>query len=150
MGFLGVTIKPSTMVIFSIALGISVDNTIQYLSRYRADLRRNHWDIKTSVISSLRETGFSMIYSSSVLFLGFTIFILSSVGGTQALGYLVSITLFIALLSNLFVLPSMLLTLDWHITTKAFKEPLIEILDEEDDIELNDLEIKDPDTRGSA
>jgi predicted RND superfamily exporter protein len=150
MGFLGVTIKPSTIVIFSIALGISVDNTIQYLSRYRADLRRNHWNIKSSVISSLRETGFSMIYSSSVLFLGFAIFILSSIGGTQALGYLVSITLFIALLSNLFVLPSMLLTLDWHITTKAFKEPLIEIQDEEEDIELNDLEIKEPDTRGSA
>jgi predicted RND superfamily exporter protein len=150
MGFLGVTIRPSTILIFSIALGISVDNTIQYLSRYRADLRRNHWNIKSSVLSSLKETGFSMIYSSNVLFLGFAIFILSSIGGTQALGYLVSITLFVALLSNLFVLPSLLLSLDRHITTRAFKEPLIEIFDEEEDIELNDLEIKEPDTRGSA
>jgi len=150
MGFLAINIKPSTVIIFSIALGISVDNTIQYLSRYRADLRRNNWDIKSSVISSLRETGFSMIYSSTVLTLGFAIFILSHIGGTQALGFLVSFTLFTALLSNLFVLPSLLLTLDRRITTKAFREPLIEILDEEEDIELDDLEIKEPDTRGSA
>jgi predicted exporter len=102
------------------------------------------------VISSLRETGFSMIYSSTVLTLGFAIFILSHIGGTQALGFLVSFTLFTALLSNLFVLPSLLLTLDRRITTKAFRERLIEILDEEEDIELDDLEIKEPDTRGSA
>jgi len=89
------------------------------------------------------ETGFSMIYSAVVLFFGFAIFILSSFGGTEALGYLVSFTLLTAMLSNLFVLPSLLLTLDKRLTTKAFKEPLLEILEvEDDDIELDYLEIE--------
>ncbi len=69
MGFLSISVKPSTILIFSISLGISVDNAIHFLSRYRLHLRLNKWEIKTSVINALRETGFSMIYSSSVLFL---------------------------------------------------------------------------------
>jgi len=91
-----------------------------------------------------------MIYSSVVLFFGFAIFTLSSFGGTKAMGYLVAFTLLIALFSNLFILPSLLLSLDKRITTKSFKEPLLEIFDEEDDIELNDLEIEGIDTRGIA
>ncbi|MDD3637843.1 MAG: efflux RND transporter permease subunit [Bacteroidales bacterium] len=142
MGYAGISIKPSTILIFSIALGISVDNTIHFLARYRLQLFLNDWKIKESVLAALLETGFSMIYSAVVLFFGFAIFILSSFGGTEALGYLVSFTLLAAMLSNLFVLPSLLLTLDKRITTKAFREPLIEILDEEDDIELDDLEIE--------
>jgi predicted RND superfamily exporter protein len=129
MGYAGISIKPSTILIFSIALGISVDNTIHFLSRYRLQLIMNDWKIKESVLAALLETGFSMIYSAVVLFFGFAIFILSSFGGTEALGYLVS-------------LPSLLLTLDKRITTKAFREPLLEMLDEEDDIELDDLEIE--------
>ena len=143
MGYAGISIKPSTILIFSIALGISVDNTIHFLSRYRLQLIMNDWKIKESVLAALLETGFSMIYSAVVLFFGFAIFILSSFGGTEALGYLVSFTLLSAMLSNLFVLPSLLLTLDKRITTKAFREPLLEILDEEDDIELDDLEIEE-------
>ncbi|MBG0782195.1 MAG: MMPL family transporter [Bacteroidales bacterium] len=142
MGYAGISIKPSTILIFSIALGISVDNTIHFLSRYRLQLIMNDWKIKESVLAALLETGFSMIYSAVVLFFGFAIFILSSFGGTEALGYLVSFTLLAAMLSNLFVLPSLLLTLDKRITTKAFREPLLEMLDEEDDIELDDLEIE--------
>jgi hypothetical protein len=150
MGFLGITIKPSTILIFSIALGISVDNAIHFLSRYRLYLKFNNWQIKSSVISALKETGYSMLYSSVVLFFGFAIFITSSFGGTQALGYLISFTLIMALLSNLFVLPSLLLSLDRRITTKAFSEPLLDIFDEEIDIELEELEIEEIDTRGSA
>jgi hypothetical protein len=135
MGYLGIPIKPSTVLIFSIALGISVDNTIQFLSRYRLQLKQNKWAIRESVISALSETGFSMIYSSVVLFFGFIIFVLSTFGGTQALGYLIGFTLFIALLTNLFVLPSLILTLDKWMTTKTFEEPLIEILEEEEDDE---------------
>lgn len=144
MGYAGISIKPSTIIIFSIALGISVDNTIHFLSRYRLQLRLNNWKIHESVIAALRETGFSMIYSAVVLFFGFGIFILSSFGGTEALGYLVSFTLIIAMLSNLFLLPSLLLTLDRWSTTKAFKEPLIEILDEEYDIDLDELQLEEP------
>jgi len=142
MGYAGISIKPSTILIFSIALGISVDNTIHFLSRYRLQLFLNDWKIKESVLAALLETGFSMIYSAVVLFFGFAIFILSSFGGTEALGYLVSFTLLTAMLSNLFVLPSLLLTLDKRITTRAFREPLLEILDEEDDIDLDELEIE--------
>jgi predicted RND superfamily exporter protein len=142
MGFVGITIKPSTIIIFSIALGISVDNAIQYLGRYRLFLIYNRWQIKPSVISALRETGFSMVYSSSVLFFGFAIFIFSSFGGTSAVGYLISFTLLMALLCNLFILPSFLLSLDNHLTTKRFKEPLLDIFDEEIDIELEELVVE--------
>lgn len=133
MGYFGIPIKPSTVLIFSIALGISVDNTIQFLSRYRLQLKHHKWAIKESVIAAISETGYSMIYSSVVLFFGFSIFIMSSFGGTQSLGYLIAFTLLAALLSNLFVLPSLILTLDKWMTTKVFQEPMLEILEEDVD-----------------
>lgn len=132
MGYLAISIKPSTILIFSIALGISVDNAIHFLSRYRLELKSTNWDIRSSVISALRETGFSMIYSSIVLFFGFAIFTLSTFGGTEAMGFLVSFTLLIAVLSNLFVLPSLLLSLDKRITTRNFEEPIIDIFEEDE------------------
>ena len=150
MGYFGISIKPSTVLIFSIALGISVDNAIHFLSRYRLQLKLNDWNIKKSVEAALKETAFSMIYSSVVLFFGFIIFVLSSFGGTEALGYLIAFTLIVALLSNLFILPSLILSLDKWITTKTFQEPLLEIFDEEEDIDLDSLKIEDVDTRESA
>lgn len=122
MGYFGISIKPSTIIIFSIALGISVDNTIHFLSRYRLHLKTNRWKIKDSVLDALKETGHSMIFSAIVLFFGFFIFTLSSFGGTQALGYLVSITLLVALFTNLIVLPSLLITLNKWLLTPAFKK----------------------------
>jgi len=142
MGYFGIPLKPSTILIFSIALGISVDNTIHYLSRYRMELKLNNMNIKISVINALRETANSMIYSSIVLFLGFSVFMLSSFGGTQSLGKLISFTLLTAMLSNLVLLPSLLLTLDKRLTTKAFQEPYLDVFDEEEDIELSYLEIE--------
>ncbi len=147
MGYFGITIKPSTILIFSIALGISVDNTIHFLSRYRLQLRQNDWKIGPAVHGALIETGYSMIYSALVLFCGFYIFTLSSFGGTEALGYLVSFTLVVALLSNMFVLPSLLLTLNKRILTKSFKEPYLEVFDEVEDIELDKLVIKELDNK---
>lgn len=138
MGFMAISIKPSTILIFSIALGISVDNAIHFLSRYRLALKHNNWDIKVSVFSALRETGFSMVYSSIVLFLGFSIFILSTFGGTQSMGFLVSFTLLVALFSNLLLLPSLILTLDRRLTTRKFEEPLIELFDENEESEVNE------------
>lgn len=132
MGFAGIPIKPSTIIVFSIALGISVDNAIQYLSRYRHELKVTKGDIKQSAISALHEAGFSMIYTSIVLVLGFSVFIVSSFGGTQALGILISTTLLIAMFFNMMVLPSLLLTLDKRLTSKDFIEPIIEIYDDED------------------
>ena len=130
MGFTGVPVKPSTIIVFSIALGISVDNAIQYLSRYRHELKVTNNDIGKSTINALREAGFSMIYTSIVLVLGFSVFMVSSFGGTQALGMLVSTTLFIAMFFNIMVLPSFLLVLDKFAVTKAFKgQQIIDIFD---------------------
>jgi predicted RND superfamily exporter protein len=143
MGYFGISIKPSTILIFSIALGISVDNTIHFLSRYRLQLKHNNWQIKKSVLGALNETAYSMIFSAIVLFSGFYVFTLSSFGGTEALGYLVSFTLLVALFSNLFVLPSLLLTIDKRLITKSFKEPMLVVFDEEEDIELDKLVIEE-------
>ncbi len=143
MGYFGIPIKPSTILIFSIALGISVDNTIHFLSRYRLQLKINNWKIRESVLAALMETGYSMVYSATVLFFGFAIFTLSKFGGTEALGYLVSFTLIIALFANLFILPSLLLTIDKRAITKAFKEPYLEVFDEEEDIELDKLIVEE-------
>ncbi|RLD47318.1 MAG: RND family transporter [Bacteroidetes bacterium] len=137
MGYYGIPLKPSTILIFSIALGISVDNTIHFLSRYRMELKLNNSNIKQSVINALKETANSMIYSSIVLFVGFSVFMISSFGGTEALGKLISFTLIAAMFSNLILLPSLLLTLDKRLTTKAFKEPFLEIMDEEDDVDVD-------------
>jgi predicted RND superfamily exporter protein len=133
MGFTGIPLKPSTLIVFSVGLGISIDNAIQYLSRYRHELKHNNGAIKLSAINALNEAGFSMIYTSIVLVLGFSVFIFSAFGGTQALGILISVTLFIAMFFNILVLPSLLLTLDKRLTSKAFTQPIIEIYDEEDE-----------------
>lgn len=142
MGYWGIPIKPSTILVFSIAFGISVDDTIHYLAKYRQELKATNWNIGVSVINALRETGFSMIYTSIVLYFGFGIFMLSQFGGTVALGSLVSFTLLVAMFSNLVLLPSLLLTLEKSITNKSFKEPLLQIYNEELDIELSDLKIE--------
>ncbi len=142
MGYFDISIKPSTILIFSIALGISVDNAIHFLSRYRLQLIWNDWNIQKSVILALRETGYSMIYSSVVLFFGFAIFILSSFGGTEALGYLVSFTLLVALFSNLFLLPSVLLSADKAVTTKNFDKPYLDVFDGNELSEDVDVEEK--------
>jgi len=140
MGFIGVPIKPSTILVFSIAFGISVDDTIHFLAKYRQELIANKWKIRKSVYAALRETGVSMLYTSIVLFFGFSVFAISSFGGTVALGILVSITLLFAMLSNLLLLPSLLLSLERSIANKkTLKKPSIQILsdtklDEENEI----------------
>ena len=143
MGYFGIPIKASTILVFSVAFGISVDNTIHYLAKYRQDLQATNWDMLSSVVLALKETGQSMIYTSIILFFGFGIFCLSSFGGTFALGALTAITLFAAMLANLILLPSLLLTMEHSITKKTFRaEPLLQIYDEEEDIDENKLEIE--------
>ena len=110
MGFCNIPLKMSTLLVFSIALGISVDNTIHYLSRYRLQLRYNNNDIKKSVKAAIAETLPSMIYSACILICGFLIFGFSSFGATKIAGFLVPFTLLIALITNIVVLPSMVLT----------------------------------------
>ncbi len=134
MGYLGVPIKPSTILVFSIAFGISVDDTIHFLAKYRQELIAHKWNVRKSVYAALRETGVSMFYTSIVLFFGFLVFTISSFGGTKALGGLVSVTLLFAMISNLLLLPSLLLSLESKIANKkTFKKPAITIIPKEDD-----------------
>lgn len=138
MGFAGIPIKPSTILVFSIAFGISVDDTIHFLAKYRQELSENRWKITKSVYAALRETGISMFYTSIVLFFGFSVFMISSFGGTVALGGLVSATLLFAMLANLILLPSLLLSLERNIANKqVLKEPNINILTEAEPDEDN-------------
>jgi predicted RND superfamily exporter protein len=129
MGFIGVPIKPSTILIFSIAFGISVDDTIHFLAKYRQELVQNNWQIKKSVYAALKETGVSMFYTSIVLFFGFSVFMISNYGGTKALGGLISATLLFAMLANLVLLPCLLLSLERNIANnRVLKQPKIDIL----------------------
>jgi hypothetical protein len=123
MGYFGIPLKPSTILVFSIAFGISVDNAIQFMAKYRHDLIRNNGKVNKSVYSALRETGISTFYTSVVLIFGFAVFTLSSFGGTVALGGLISCTLLFAMFANLLVLPSLVVTFE---KKKAKKEDLIE------------------------
>lgn len=130
MGFSGIPLKPSTILVFSIAFGISVDDTIHFLAKYRQELIANGWKIKRAVFAALRETGISMFYTSVVLFFGFSVFMSSNFGGTVALGGLVSVTLLMAMLANLILLPSLLISLETTVSNeKVLKEPKIKILD---------------------
>ncbi len=134
MGFFGVPIKPSTILVFSIAFGISVDDTIHFLAKYRQELIANKWRIEKSVYAALKETGVSMFYTSIVLFFGFSVFIISNFGGTVALGALVSATLLFAMLANLILLPSLLISLERSISNKTvLKKPQINILPKDED-----------------
>lgn len=126
MGYFGIPLKPSTILVFSIAFGISVDNAIQFMAKYRHDLIQNNGKIKKSVISALHETGISTFYTSIVLIFGFAIFTLSSFGGTIALGGLISVTLTFAMFANLVVLPALVLTTErW-----SGKQDVLDIQDE--------------------
>ena len=117
MGWVGVRLKPSTVLIFSVALGIAIDVTIRFLVNYKQELPLNNQDIKKTVSETIKHTGLSILYTSLVLIAGFIIFCFSGFGGTQSLGWLTSVTLFIATLTNLILLPVLLLD-----TRKQVKE----------------------------
>ncbi|WP_310554368.1 MMPL family transporter [Flavobacterium sp.] len=140
MGYLGIPLKPSTILVFGIAFGLSVDDTLRFLAQYRLELARNDWRIKKSVYATFDDAGISMFYTSIVLFFGFSVFMLSSFGGTVALGGLVSITLFFGMLSNLMLLPALVLTLNKTLSNEQeFIKPRIDIL-EPTDAEVDALE----------
>lgn len=111
MGWAGVRIKPSTVLVFSIALGIAIDITIRFLVNYKQELRISTKLPKEIVIDTIHKTGISIIYTSLVLIAGFVIFCFSGFGGTQALGWLTSLTLVLATITNLVFLPALLLTM---------------------------------------
>jgi predicted RND superfamily exporter protein len=110
MGWAGVRLKPSTVLIFSVALGIAIDVTIRFLVNYKQELPSNNHNIKLTVSETIKHTGLSILYTSLVLIAGFIIFCFCGFGGTQSLGWLTSITLFTATLTNLILLPVLLLS----------------------------------------
>jgi predicted RND superfamily exporter protein len=148
MGWFGIPLKPSTLLIFSIALGITVDNTIHFLARYRQELKVKRWDLKECVAISIRETGLSIIYTSVVLFFGFIVFVFSDFGGTQALGYLSAVTYLVALFTNLVLLPALLLGLERRLTTKSFEEPYFDAYSEGSEIDWTGLKFLEDEKNG--
>nr|WP_298659156.1 MMPL family transporter [uncultured Flavobacterium sp.] len=136
MGYLEIPIKPSTILVFGIAFGLSVDDTIRFLAQYRQELKLNNWKIKKSIFKTLEEEGPSMFYTSIVLLFGFSVFTLSDFGGTIALGGLVSITLLFGMLTNLILLPSLVLSLNKTLANQQeLKEPTLDIIVDEAEIE---------------
>jgi len=109
MGWVGIAIKPSTVLVFSVALGIAIDITIRFLVNYKQELPHFDGKIQDTLVQTIRETGISIVYTSLVLVAGFIIFVFSGFGSTQALGWLTSFTLLTATLTNLVLLPSLLL-----------------------------------------
>ena len=110
MGWVGVPLKPSTVLVFSIALGIAIDITIRFLVNYKQD-RREGEAVPEAVVRTIHSTGISIVYTSLVLIAGFVIFCFSEVGGTQALGWLTSLTLVMATITNLLFLPALLISI---------------------------------------
>jgi predicted RND superfamily exporter protein len=142
MGFFDIPLKPSTILVFGIAFGLSVDDTVRFLAQYREELKKNDWKIRKSVYATFNDAGLSMFYTSIVLFFGFSVFMLSSFGGTIALGGLISLTLLFGMLSNLMLLPALVLTLNKTLANEQeFIEPKLEILEFTDE-EIDDFEKK--------
>jgi predicted RND superfamily exporter protein len=125
MGWAGVRLKPSTVIIFSIALGIAIDITIRFLVNYKQESRdpdNKKGDAERTVIETINKTGISILYTSLVLIAGFVIFCFSDFGGIFALGWLTSLTLVIATVTNLVFLPALLITLTKGRATARTKE----------------------------
>jgi len=153
MGYFGIPLKASTALIFSITFGISVDNSIRFLAKYRQEQKVNNFFVPLSVSDSILETGKSIIYTSVVLFAGFIIFAFSSFGGTIALGVLTSTTLIISMFTNLLLLPALIMTFDK--SKKDNEKLLIDEFDssfytEQEDVDIDLSKIKIHDRAGSA
>jgi len=133
MGFLDIRFKPSTILIFSIAFGISSDGTIYFLSKYRQELKRYGKTASAAISTAIQETGLSMVYTSIILFCGFAIFSASSFGGTKAMGVLVSLTLLMSMFTNLILLPAILLSIHKRSIEKSLTdEPIIDMGEHEE------------------
>jgi predicted RND superfamily exporter protein len=109
MGWTGVPLKPSTVLVFSVALGIAIDITIRFLVNYKQQTTKES-DPRETVVETIHSTGLSIIYTSIVLIAGFVIFCFSGFGGTKALGWLTSLTLVTATIANLALLPALIIS----------------------------------------
>lgn len=132
MGLLDIRFKPSTILIFSIAFGISSDGTVYFLTKYRQELKKYKRTAAEAISASIHDTGLSMVYTSIILFCGFAIFSASSFGGTAAMGVLVSLTLIMSMFTNLILLPAILLSIHRKsLKQEIIEKPLIDLEEEE-------------------
>lgn len=143
MGWLDIPLKPSTVLVFSVALGIAIDVTIRFLVNFKQELPHHNLDISATVKQTIHETGLSIIYTSLILLAGFMIFSFSEFGGTKALGWLTSLTLLMAMITNLTILPALLLWMEKTLLKKAKKKALWNTLDEENDMDMSELGLKE-------
>lgn len=134
MGWSGIVLKPSTVLVFSVALGITVDVTIRFLVNFRQELSKNNDNIAVTVDKTIQETGLSIIYTSLILIAGFGVFILSRFDGTKSLGLLTSITLFIAMVTNLILQPALLLWMDKILKKSKPASWLVNEKEDEEDV----------------
>ncbi len=138
MGWMDIRIKPSTVLVFSVALGITIDVTIRFLVNFKQELARHDDSIADTVHRTIHDTGLSIIYTSLILIAGFSVFMLSQFDGTKSLGYLTSMTLFLAMVTNLILLPALLLWMDKVIERKNNAAAFLMGEDDNDVIKLND------------
>ena len=153
MGYFNIPLKASTALIFSITFGISVDNSIRFLAKYRQELLSTGFFVPRAVSESILETGKSIVYTSIVLFAGFIIFAFSDFGGTVALGLLTSTTLIISMFTNLILLPALIMTFDKP--KRKVDHQLIDDIDpnfygESEDVAIDITKIRIHDRQGSA
>lgn len=118
MGWADIALKPSTVLVFSVALGIVIDVTIRFLINYKQELPHYNGNVDKTLVQTIRHTGISIIYTSLVLIAGFIIFCISDFGSTKALGWLTSLTLVTGTLTNLILLPVLIL----HLNSKKAKQ----------------------------
>ena len=142
MGYFNIPLKPGTALIYVIALGIDGDNSIHLLAKFRQELAANGQRVLEAISVTLSEAGTSMIYTSIILFVGFSIFAFSEFGGTRALGVLMSASLLITNFSNLILLPCLLVTFEHARNETISRKALVHHYDEnyheeDDDLELN-------------
>ena len=130
MGWVGIPIKPSTVLVFSVALGITIDVTIRFLVNFKQELQRHDDGIANNVQRTIQDTGLSIIYTSLILIVGFGVFALSDFDGTKSLGYLTSLTLLLAMITNLTLQPALLLWMD-----KAEKRRATLLMEKDDEEE---------------
>jgi len=138
MGWVGIRIKPSTVLVFSVALGITIDVTIRFLVNFKQELLIHDESIANTVHRTIRDTGLSIIYTSLILTAGFAVFMLSQFDGTKSLGYLTSLTLMLAMLTNLILLPALLLWMDKRSERKNTAISFLIDTDEDEMIKIND------------
>jgi len=134
MGYLNIPLKPSTILVFSIAFGITIDATTHFMSTFRRELLHTKKTLREALSHTIMEVGLSMIYTMVALFAGYMIFMFSRFEGTQALGWLTAVTLLSGLVANLFLLPALILTFEKGLNPKEeLKETVIELPDETED-----------------